>query len=114
MPRLDKNNLNRTHLKMWISVQGKARGGSKAEHTRQCVHFEPHRKAARGCLDAFLRWVLVDATYSVNSQLFNLDFLGRKNIFLQIIFLVIILTFPMVVLPIFIIVFHYRQNLPFI
>jgi hypothetical protein len=33
----------------WIRVQGKARGGEKAQHTRVvCEHFEPSRNAAMG------------------------------------------------------------------
>ena len=54
--------------KMWIRVQGKARVGEKAEHTRKYVSpasgGKPTRNPAAGGtnepLDAFLRWVLID------------------------------------------------------
>jgi hypothetical protein len=38
----------RTYLKNKIRVQGKARRGKKAEHTRSIEHFEPFRNAAMG------------------------------------------------------------------
>jgi hypothetical protein len=41
--------LIRTYLKNKISVQGKARNGEKAEHTRVvCEHFEPFINTAMG------------------------------------------------------------------
>jgi hypothetical protein len=40
--------ITRTYLKNKISVQGKARNGEKAEHTRSMWHFEPFRNTAMG------------------------------------------------------------------
>jgi hypothetical protein len=41
--------LPRNYLKNKVRVQGKARSGEKADHTRvACEHFEPFRKASMG------------------------------------------------------------------
>jgi ribosomal protein L40E len=45
---LEHSNFIRTYLKNKISVQGKARNGEKAEHTRRCEHFELFRNTAMG------------------------------------------------------------------
>ncbi len=59
---------------MWIRVQGKARGGSKTEHTRKYVSpaigGKPVRNAAMG---PFLRWLL---SGHINTAAFTLNFTG--------------------------------------